>query len=163
MICAILGNNVSSEAFLFNQIVIRTLFIILLILIWTLLLTVRVGGKITEGEYLDQFVVAHNSPKIGSYGAFNPCSCIDYAKAITGHVGEVWGNARDLKPNSLIPWVGSLVLLNEGPYGHVAVITKITGSELHIAEANYTPCKVSERVISINYEAIRGFVELSTF
>lgn len=88
---------------------------------------------------------------------FDPYSCVSFAKAITGHPGEVWGNAWQIEANAAIPWPGYLVLLNEGRYGHVSVIQKIEGNLLYVVEANYYPGTVSRRVIPIDYPAIRGF------
>lgn len=60
-------------------------------------------------------------------------------------------------PNAEIPWPGYLVLLNEGLYGHIALILGIEGENLGIIEANYRKCKVSERTISIFDPKIRGY------
>ena len=89
---------------------------------------------------------------------FDPCSCISYVQAKTGHVGEIWGYPNKLEPNSSIPWPGSLVLLNEGEFGHIALILSIEGSNLLIIEANYIECRVSTRVLSINAPQIRGYL-----
>lgn len=88
---------------------------------------------------------------------YDPCSCISYAKALTGHTDEIWGNAKQLEADSDIPWIGYLVLLDEGPYGHVAVIKGIEGDKLLLTEANYIQCEVSERTISIFDTRIKGF------
>lgn len=50
-----------------------------------------------------------------------------------------------------------VVVTREGPFGHVAVILGIEDSKLSIIEANYAPCKVSTRSLSLEDSRIRGF------
>lgn len=83
-------------------------------------------------------------------------SCVLFAKRITGYVGTV-GAARNWSKNSKIPIVGGVVVLNEGKYGHVAVITAVSEDSFTVVEVNYIPNKKSTRTINNADKAILGF------
>ena len=87
---------------------------------------------------------------------FDPCSCISFIKSKMGRF-EPLGYPNIMIPNAEIPWPGYAVLTDEGPYGHIALILHIEGSNLLISEANYQPCKVSTRSLDISDPRIRGF------
>ena len=74
-----------------------------------------------------------------------------------GRDSEAWGIAELIEPNSVIPWPGYIVLLNEGEYGHLAVILGIEGSNLRIIEANYVECRVTQRILDVSSPLIRGY------
>jgi surface antigen len=87
----------------------------------------------------------------------NYCSCVTFAKAKSGiNVGPI-GVARNHPINKQDPDIGAIVVLREGPVGHVAVVTHETSTHITIDEANYQPCKRSSRVLDKNYTNIRGF------
>lgn len=85
---------------------------------------------------------------------FTSCTCIGWAKSQGVKIPKGM-SAWDLLPNG-IPQVGGLVLINGN---HVAVITGFSkdGSSLIISEANWSPCKIGTRVISMTDKRIRGF------
>ena len=74
-----------------------------------------------------------------------------------GLLGTHLGSAWQLEPSSSVPYIGGLVLLNEGIYGHIAYIEAVYSDSILISEANYIPCQESQRTISIDYPAIRGY------
>ncbi len=84
------------------------------------------------------------------------CSCVTFVKGITG-VQESVGAARNWKINSTFPQVGGVVVTNESYYGHVAYIVAINGNTMTLVEANYIPCKKSERKMAIDDPRIKGF------
>jgi hypothetical protein len=45
------------------------------------------------------------------------------------------------------------------PYGHVAYITKVSGSSISVQEANYTPCKVTSRTGTKSGMKIAGYIK----
>ncbi len=84
------------------------------------------------------------------------CSCVTFVKRITG-VQESVGAARNWKINSTFPQVGGVVVTKESSYGHVAYIEAIDGNIMTLVEANYIPCKKSERKMAIDDPRIKGF------
>lgn len=107
-----------------------------------------------QDSYSDQFVEATLNPLIEE---FNPCSCISYAKWRMGVSQAIsWGNANQIVPSSLIPAPQGIVILNEGPYSHVAHYT-LNGAFLSVDEYNYIPCQYSERTIYTSDPRIKGY------
>ncbi len=87
---------------------------------------------------------------------YDPCSCVSYAKAKTGQT-EVWGQPNRLTPKTQVPQVGLVVLLNEGPFGHAAVVVSVSDTTIKITEANYIRCKVGTRTLLRADPRIRGY------
>ena len=68
------------------------------------------------------------------------------------------GNANIIPINSNTPVVGGAVLFYSNPYGHIAVVEKISGDMIFISEQNQIGCGViSYRWISINSPSIKGY------
>lgn len=69
------------------------------------------------------------------------------------------GLARNIKPNSDVPEVGSAVLTMESKKGHVALIVAIEGNDLILAESNYSRDEVVSvgRKLSIESKYIVGY------
>lgn len=88
------------------------------------------------------------------------CSCVVYAKALTGYTAPV-GAARNWPVNSLVPHVGDVVVMNIGPYGHTAVITAVYDGKIDIVEANFLSCTVTHRTLSAYDKDITGFWHLN--
>lgn len=84
------------------------------------------------------------------------CSCVIYAKALTGYSQSV-GNARNWPKNSPVPVVGGIVITNESRVGHVGVITSVNGNEFTITEANYSRCKKGIRTLNVSNPSILGY------
>ena len=70
---------------------------------------------------------------------------------------EVWGNAGNIQPTQSGPYLYGIVLLNEGPYGHLGVIIKIDGNFITITEANYIPGQITRRILALDNPRIRGY------
>lgn len=87
------------------------------------------------------------------------CSCVTFARKNSPHQPPVIGfrPSLDIQPNQTEPKVGGWVLTNEGQYGHVAIVTSITETEIYVIEKNKVPCEVTSRVISIDNPIIRGY------
>ncbi len=83
-------------------------------------------------------------------------SCVTFAKRLTGYLATI-GAARNWPTNAEIPLVGGVVVLNEGKYGHVGVITAVNADSFTIVEANYIPNQKSSRTLNINNLDIKGF------
>lgn len=113
--------------------------------------------KSQDKEY---FFEKYNS---GSNGG----ECTDLAKSITtGYYGRLGWNYNEKK--SLVDRsgfrrgdqsikVGNIIVLDEGDYGHVAIVIGIENGGLKIMESNiHNDHKVSTRTISKNYSKIYG-------
>ena len=85
------------------------------------------------------------------------CSCVLTAKYILGRESETWGNARDIKPNSNSPVVGSLVILNEGYFGHIAILLNYSDKHITFEEGNWEFCKKTVRTLDISDPRILGY------
>ncbi len=84
------------------------------------------------------------------------CSCVTFVKGLTG-IQKVVGAARNWPINSKIPTVGGVVVLNESNSGHVAYITAVGEDSFTVVEANYSPCRKTQRIISFENSDIKGF------
>lgn len=84
------------------------------------------------------------------------CSCIQTAKAEGVNI-PAKHNAWDLEPNSSIPVVGQLVLMQYKHTSHVAVLREIREDGYLIYEGNYKPCEYGTRLIPKDYYALTGF------
>lgn len=74
------------------------------------------------------------------------------------------GNAWDITPNRRIPAVGTIILTTEGARYHGALIIKIEGDELILAESNFDNKETIEvgRRIKKDYNKIRGYYEIKS-
>ena len=122
-----------------------------------LLITVWAAEE-PQGSYSDNFVTASNSPVIAQKRLLDECNCVKWLKGYLGAENEIWGIPRDMTDLYSIPRVGSIIVTSEGEYGHIGYIEKIEGDKLYILEANYKPCEVSTRILSINAPQIRGYL-----
>lgn len=86
------------------------------------------------------------------------CSCVSFARKYIPNLPFV-EYASDFEPNSG-PMVGGAVLFDYKGGGHIAVITGFQGGDMHIIEANFHDCEVSERVLSLDDPHIRGYINL---
>jgi surface antigen len=85
--------------------------------------------------------------------------CVHYVRYVTGL--KFRGNAITWKKfiNSKIPVIGSVVVLNYGKLGHVAVVKAVNGNKITIGEQNYYgPHIINTRTISKNDPKIMGYV-----
>ena len=89
---------------------------------------------------------------------FDPTSCISFAKSVLGYPQWIkWGNAKEIVPNSDEPSIGTVVILDEGKFGHVAVVIDFTRDEITIIEANWIPGIITERTLKRDNPLIRGY------
>ena len=112
------------------------------------------------GTYQDQYVVATNSPVIVKTAPscdIYADNCVLYAKCRTERLNESWGIAKNITPSQDKPYLGGVVLTNEGPFGHTGYIVDIKDGKLYIEEANYIPGQVSIRSLDIDSPVIRGY------
>jgi len=87
------------------------------------------------------------------------CSCVLWAEWESGLNPGVIGYAKNWPINSYTPIVGEVVILNEGRYGHVAVITAVNLDSIDIIEANYSTCRVTTRTLLLTNPDIRGYYQ----
>jgi len=95
----------------------------------------------------------------GGYLPVGDGQCVAFIQS-NGY-GAYRGNAEDWKVyiNSDVPVIGGVVVLNEGQFGHLALIIDITDEGIRAVEQNYQGVGiVSYRVLDFNYEGIIGFV-----
>ena len=110
----------------------------------------KLRGKIEQIEY--------NQSPVRRF----PCpiseQCIYFAEEMSGV--ELTGHAYQIRANTTEPEIGNVILLwSRNPYGHVAVIEKITSASYNIIEKNVEGCGVvSTRSIPFGSSLIRGFV-----
>ena len=102
--------------------------------------------------YIEPVITPLASPSLGVR-----CSCVNYAKTLLGGISEPWGYPNRMATKSLDPYVGGLVLTNEGPLGHVAVITALSSTSMTVTEANFVPCAVTTRTLPRSSSVVRGF------
>lgn len=103
-------------------------------------------------DYYDSFVVE----RYIYYEHYNPCSCVSYAKYISGHPqSEVWGNAWEIKPLYQEPQEFGIIITRDGK-GHIAYYERV-GDTLYLYEANFVPCQLSTRKLSIDDQVIIGY------
>lgn len=99
-------------------------------------------------------------PKLILEGILSPeleNSCVALAKAVTGYSGVI-GYAYNWPINTMEPAVGEVVVLQEGKFGHVAIIIDIKDNSLLLYESNYIPGKITDnREISIHSPDIVGY------
>lgn len=81
------------------------------------------------------------------------CNCVAWAKWYLGRQDESWGYPEDI----LVKSEGDVVVTKEGEFGHVAVIDSLSSTSLNLIEANWIPCKVSTRSLSLDDPRIRGY------
>jgi surface antigen len=97
--------------------------------------------------------------KVHSYGNGQ---CMPYARERSGLA--ISGSACDiLKRTELatgtVPVVGAVVVTNEGPCGHVAVVEAVKGGIILVSEQNYRGAYiVSRREIDIHSGVIKGYI-----
>ena len=109
------------------------------------------------GSYEDNFVKeSYIAPK-ALKSPHIECNCVAWAKWYLGRENESWGIPSNMQNLHSTPKSGDVVATKEGPFGHIGVILNIEGLNLYIIEANYTPCEVSTRSLSLDDLLIRGY------
>lgn len=88
----------------------------------------------------------------------NYCSCVLYAKSVTGYTGVV-GNARNWPITSQTPSVGAVIVTYESWAGHVGIVAGFDDQYVYLeSEANYSRCQLTRgRAIPINSRVIKGY------
>lgn len=85
------------------------------------------------------------------------CSCVKTARHLGADI-PLGTDAEDLLPNTK-PTTGTVMLLKYPLAYHVAVVKEITEDGYVIVEGNMVHCEFQERVVPLDYKAIRGFWE----
>lgn len=114
-----------------------------------------------EDNYSQQYVSSYpvDTPPKAQFAppsGFDPCSCLSAIQNWTDFPRGI-GKPDNVQPRYSNPVVGSVVITNEGPYGHVGLVMSITPDEITIKEANYRPCAVGFRTIRRDSSLIRGY------
>lgn len=110
----------------------------------------------------DSYIFSNNiptpkKPEYRSYSKTVKCSCVLYARLITG-LNESVGLAKNWPINSKYPTIGGVVVTSEGKVGHVAVIKDIKDGKLILDESNWVSCTItSGRELPIDSPLIRGY------
>jgi hypothetical protein len=104
--------------------------------------------------------IPENSTLADGY-SFDPCSCVSFVKAYRG-ITDLIGSPRKFWNlgggyQNITPFTGLIVITREGPYWHMAYITKVTATTLEVTEANYVACKVTTRTIPLGSPLIMGY------
>jgi hypothetical protein len=99
-----------------------------------------------------------SKPRLKAPTGFTPCSCVSYARFITGiNVGPI-GVARNHPVNSSVPIIGAIMITYESRAGHASVVISFDDKFVYVNEANYSSCKVTyNRAIPIDSEVIKGY------
>ena len=84
------------------------------------------------------------------------CSCMLY---IQSRGIELFGDAKDQTPNSDVPMVGGVVLLQYNGINHAAYIESVHGTGIKVSETNYKKCKYTERIILYGSPSIIGYID----
>ena len=93
----------------------------------------------------------------GPYMYNGLCSCVKYARAISGiNVGPV-GNAKNHPTNRILPVIGGLFITYEGPSGHMGIVIGIEGNEFIGEDFNYESCTKTIRKLPIDSPLIKGY------
>lgn len=101
---------------------------------------------------------------LGATLPYNPCSCVSYAKWLSGiNVGSV-GAAKNHPVNSQVPMVGGLVVFKAGigmsQNGHLAVVIVTDGNLFTTKGANEESCvagTIHHYDLGVDYIKIKGF------
>lgn len=120
------------------------------------------GTAENGGTYSQQFVqpvVIWYSPKPQYPPSWVLCSCVTYQKWYFNRLGEVWGAASRMQPNTTDLSAAELVLTTEGP-GHVLRKVSVKDGYILTDEANFLSCKQSSRLLPIDSPSIRGLIDL---
>ena len=120
-----------------------------------------------QETYSSQFLEASRSPTIvllaskrlldASPVGNGQCVAFIQNNGFSGLSGDAWEWKKYV--NSDIGWPGYAVLLDEGPYQHLALIIEIREDGYYIVEQNYEGLYiVSYRTIPFDYNRIEGFI-----
>lgn len=99
-----------------------------------------------QAEEQRLYALAHPSYTNTETNSYPQLQCTWGAKVLAPWTGNYWGNASQWAASALsegftvndTPAVGSLVVWNDGAYGHVAYVTGVRSrTEIQVLEANY--------------------------
>lgn len=88
----------------------------------------------------------------GTESAHTVCNCKAEVRRLGAKVPM-----GDVKPNSLYPRVGGIIILNYNGKLHYAYVVSVEGDGIHISEANYIKCSRTQRVIAFDDPNTVGF------
>ena len=107
----------------------------------------------------DQLIAVQYIPSVPLFVPTEDGECVSFVKA--NGFDQYFGDAEtwDRYINSSEPEVGSVVVLKEGPNGHLALVLEVRDTEIDIVEQNFEENGViSYRTLSKNYSRIVGYV-----
>jgi len=82
--------------------------------------------------------------------------CVVFARDATGI--SVSGYAKFNRPNMREPSIGAVIVLREGPVGHLGWVLAYSDNKVLIEETNYVHNWRTRRLLSRDYPNIRGYI-----
>lgn len=101
--------------------------------------------------------VSYTQPYTGNGGVY--CSCVTFLRASGISLPRTLnGTARTMPVRTTTPFIGAVVVTNEGVNGHVAHVDNIVDNYLILNEANYVRCQQTKgRKLHIDSPVIIGY------
>jgi len=84
------------------------------------------------------------------------CNCYSYVASQRSIVGGI-GLAKYHPVNSQIPRVGAIIVTYESWRGHVGLVTGFDSSQVYIRDANFVPCRLTNRSLALGSSVIKGY------
>jgi hypothetical protein len=112
--------------------------------------------EITKEQALDPLWAINwvaDEIKVGREWQWTICNCIAEVK----NLGAKVPFKDKLEPNSIVPRVGGVVIMQYGELKHLAYVTSVEEDGIHIKEANYKRCERGTRVLEFLDKHILGF------
>lgn len=89
--------------------------------------------------------------KDGHIDEWQPCNCYSYTRSFF----KDFPLMNEIQPNS-VPRAGGVAIFTYKGQRHVAYIKNVKGGILSLLEANYRPCEISPREISVDDKSYVG-------
>lgn len=110
---------------------------------------------------MDNYVISYHVPSVSQQlqrqKGYDATSCVSYAKYRRPDQNFVWVAPRFVEAYDYEPRAGLLVITNEGRWGHVGYVDRVTEDAIVVTEANWVPGLVTTREIPKDSPIIRGF------
>lgn len=91
---------------------------------------------------------------------YYPYECVFYVQRLYPGIHTRNGWARTFPINSRVPQIGGVVVLEEGPWGHVALVSDILQGKIVLSEANYVYHRITNgRTVPLNSSDIKGYYQ----
>lgn len=89
--------------------------------------------------------------KKGHIDEWQPCNCYTYTRSFF----KSFPKMADIQPNST-PVAGGVAIMTYKGKRHIAYIKSVKGGVLSLLEANYNPCEIAPRELSVDDKAYVG-------